>query len=1153
MNSTASSRDGDFSSSGDAGSDYHRPQSPDASSNAPEYTNYLDVKLERIENLPSDWFDLAEAPAYHQHPFRYEVSIATPLGVPIQVREPEEKKPDARRGSAHRSKSNHSTPQLAPSSAAESVVDPAVKWMSFKRGRILQLLPQYKRYVDAAVAQTLPGMDEVNPIRDIPETIDVPGVTPDTMRDTQTSSAAPTSRVSFLSNGEMPPAPVPVIMWIVTDSTDVAAPPPDDANQKKGKRKVQQSNVVQEIIPPSLPEKDDPPPCVFRIPLDAEQEAYLESLLSIGKPLNLTFKRVLKEGLPPEWEDLNAAYFEAIIPVSVYAFAEPGSLKLTSVASLEPCFKRPANPVDTGVKKKPRRAKLGQPATLIEEPDFAAVHPYVANTTTAVVSLGLQRTLARLASDRVRPNVTPAQLIPTREYSGDLILNTPQDVTGEFTEVIESIARKILRDFKDSTSESALKANATLEEKEAWRARFLEFFQSTGQLDTYKAQLTPLVVRVAQDKFLRSDASVETLSELSNELYVYLLDAMHSTLLRVVNKEVNLNDADQVEGRASPGEACMSPIWKFRAIEAEISREYSLASKYHQARIASNEDPDAFPSIWTDAAEFYIRACDSKAEQCYREAIACSPQCLPALLGYGMWLMSYQRLNEAAVFLHGVVDISPQYSLAWGCISLLDDMFLLNVKKGNPHYHTEMAKWQKEQRYALNKALEFCVATFQEVMEGSQLEIDLHPDRSEDVSGEITTTEPATDSKTAEESETPRESVSLAKFSTEGHSQGNEGSTYGHPPNGSQGVSCTKELSEETEAQEDRVFLQVADYAIHLQHPELANLCLAHCRQGRKEVQRLYARLFVQCEQYDDAIEILNVLSSQLRNTYDSLSLEDQMLVDEYLILRAECEVGRGNSEEAIFFYKEALCKNLSSLPHYMLMLENVETFSPENTVELSPNRCEEDAPRNRRLFFSRGYLQLGNLLLSEGKVRDALGVFTLGIQCWNCGLMWLGAGIAYFRMGEYEAAEESLNESNIRNPLNPRTWAYLALLCVRTRRDEVEELVQRVMIQGLSDPALWAEIGRELLSANRPQLGEVCLRKSIVLEEAEHPPSRGKSISALVSSSKYHLSHALTAMQRWEEARAVMREVVMETTNEVLKQKAEEELKGMQSGVIAS
>lgn len=1125
-----------------------------------EYLNYLDIKLECIQDLPPDWYDPADAPGYHQHLFRYEVSIATPLGAPIPEEEPAEKEPNSRVHPPHRSKSSRpssrwlATPPPQPT-AEESVAQATpVSWMSFTHGRLLQPVPQYKRYIDNAVPLAVPGMDEVSRIRDVPETMDVLGVAgqSDSGRDRPGSStilmnnfhgSGNTGSNLLLPDNSTPP----VLLWVTTPSTDVVSMPIEDSVQKgKGKRRLTQNFEVFPL--PPVPEKNDPPPCVFRIPLDVEQEAYLESLLSTGKPLVLQFKRVLKPGIPTEWEDLNARYYEASIPINILAFAEPGSLKLSSVVPLQPQLDRGSNNTDIGGKKKLRRSKLGQPPTLIEEPDHTALHPYLAYRTSAVISLRLQRTLARLASDRVRPNVTPSQLIPQRDKLGNFF--NPPDVTRDFTVALEEIARKILRDYKDLRMDSTLRANATDEEREMWRSRFLEFVQSTGQLDAYKGELMPHAIRIAHDKFLRGvTSSPEIISELSNELYVYLMDCMHATLFRIVEEADDSGSSDPIgatrhqqhekKGKLSEAEkrqaAGAISVWKSRALEAEMSKNYSLASKYYQAWLMSYQVPlPQYDLLWTDAAEFYIRAGDpAKAEQSYREAISCSALSLPALLGYGMWLMSYQRLNEAAVFLHGVVDLSPEYSLAWGCIALLDDLFLLNLKPGTHHYHTELAKWQKEQRYALLKALEFA---------GEEL-----PDEGVEIpSGDGALSAKGADNgiPSLPASSAGGEVMHETKSEKRGGNNDvvNDRSSYASQDD--KETACSVESFSASyfalEESGDHIYLEVANYCIHLHHRELANLCLARCRPGRLQVQRLYAKLFVQCEQYNDALTILESLPSHNSSNYDLLSLEEALLVDELLVLRAECEAGKGNTEEAIQIYREALCKGLTSLPPYIPFLDEIEVASPKSSErELNETRCTETAPRNRRFFFARAYLELGNLLLSEGKVRDALGVFTLGIQCWNCGLMWLGAGIAYFRMGEYEPAEECLNESNIRNPLNPRTWAYLTLLCLRTRRVEVEELVQRVMTQGLTDPALWAEIGQELQTAGLAQLSEVCLRKAIFLEEEDHPPLRGKGVSPLVCLSKYHLAHALASMHRMDEARANMLAVMNSTNNEVLRGKA--------------
>ncbi|CCW71802.1 unnamed protein product [Phytomonas sp. Hart1] len=213
---------------------------------------------------------------------------------------------------------------------------------------------------------------------------------------------------------------------------------------------------------------------------------------------------------------------------------------------------------------------------------------------------------------------------------------------------------------------------------------------------------------------------------------------------------------------------------------------------------------------------------------------------------------------------------------------------------------------------------------------------------------------------------------------------------------------------------------------------------------------------------------------------------------------------------------------------------------------------------------------------------------------------MWLGAGIGYYRSGNPIAAEACLNESNVCNPLNPRTWAFLALLCMRTNPEQVGMLFEQTQRHGLSDAVLWAELGCEMLiTINKPTWSLKCLQRAlsgkaiphrgtIHTDEAEETPSSSpaprdlnqgegitiddsKSTEALGSIRNvsgndtytsgtmqgssvlppsmtniclYYLSHALLRLNRVEEARKALTRVIRDSTNDVLKAKAEVDLK---------
>lgn len=46
--------------------------------------------------------------------------------------------------------------------------------------------------------------------------------------------------------------------------------------------------------------------------------------------------------------------------------------------------------------------------------------------------------------------------------------------------------------------------------------------------------------------------------------------------------------------------------------------------------------------------------------------------------------------------------------------------------------------------------------------------------------------------------------------------------------------------------------------------------------------------------------------------------------------------------------------------------------------------------------------------------------------------LTWHGVGVACYRLGQYEEAEEALCEANILNNQDPEVWAYLAMVCLQ-------------------------------------------------------------------------------------------------------------------------
>lgn len=948
----------------------------------------------------------------------------------------------------------------------------------------------------------------------------------------------------------------PVILWVSTEKTDAAAvaalaaaiaakealAASNAAAKRRNKSTVNNQHVASAAgllaaKSLTLPDNSEAAPCVVRIPLTAEQESYVEGLMDNGLPLTLHFRRTLRPGCPNEWEDLNASYFDADIPVMLTPLSEPGSLHLTAAVPLTPATylanaaaaaggvlsKRVSSMVASDVtdheraKKRTnaRRNKQFIPSTLFEDVERAEPHPYVESGTTAVVSLTLQRTLTRLASDRVRPNVLPSQLIPTRRRSLTSGGALKEDISSRLTRALQSMMSGILREMRAAaTAVPPVAAGANTEQPNslshsssglptaayspAWRSQFLSLLQSTGQLEACKQQLEPLVAELVQDRMNRgARATAEELARAKNELYVQLIDLMHLSLRSSLESSqesgwpVEVGPDEQIMGADAAAATGAPPptdevaideaaeddemdVQLRRAMEAQVSGEVALATKYYQSRIAVNTNDAAFPSLWMDMAMHYLRIDDmTKAEHCYREAIACNPRDITALLDYGIWLMANNRLSEAAVYLHSLADIAPQHRLGWGCVALLADLYGLAVPVDSPTTSAEQAKWIKEQRYALRRA-------------------------------------------------------ALCGGSEDG---GEDGADQA--------------------AVEEEIHLDVAAYILQLHHQDLANVSLARCRPGEERVEMLYGILFKQAGQYEEALKTLDGLEAGMTavksSDYPMLPVAEQQSFDERLLLRAECCVALGRSADAVRCYKDVLCRGTpAAAPPYLPSLLKLPSL--KDSTSAPPHVNQLLAMRTMQvqgLRFITAYLQLGNLLIAEGRYKDALGAFTVAIQLWpRSALMWLGAGVALYRTGDLMAAEECLQESNILNPMNPRNWAYLALLNARLQHVEVEDLVQQVVSLDLADAALWAELGRTLLqSAKYPQLSAFCLRKAVQLCGDDAGASSEVSSPAVLYSAKFHLSHALMDLQHWDEAERLLIDVSSKCPNEVLKAKAEEEL----------
>ncbi|NXX98878.1 CFA70 protein, partial [Centropus bengalensis] len=105
-------------------------------------------------------------------------------------------------------------------------------------------------------------------------------------------------------------------------------------------------------------------------------------------------------------------------------------------------------------------------------------------------------------------------------------------------------------------------------------------------------------------------------------------------------------------------------------------------------------------------------------------------------------------------------------------------------------------------------------------------------------------------------------------------------------------------------------------------------------------------------------------------------------------------------------------------------------------------------------------YLRLGSIYLEEKEYGRAKQTFLLACKDSASCLTWLGVGIACYRLGEMEEAEDALSEANALNNTNAEVWGYLTLVCLHGGRElEAEQCYKYARKLGLSKDALLQEI----------------------------------------------------------------------------------------------
>ena len=150
--------------------------------------------------------------------------------------------------------------------------------------------------------------------------------------------------------------------------------------------------------------------------------------------------------------------------------------------------------------------------------------------------------------------------------------------------------------------------------------------------------------------------------------------------------------------------------------------------------------------------------------------------------------------------------------------------------------------------------------------------------------------------------------------------------------------------------------------------------------------------------------------------------------------------------------------------------------------------------------------LLLGELCLSAGDNARAKEVYLYACRQAPSCTAWLGAGVAFLRLGESAQAEEALGEANVLNNRHPVVWGQLALLCLQKQRfEEAAQALGQAYKLDLAEPELLLSLGVALFDAGKWSDSEAAIRRSMMYNA---------SAAALQA-----LGSALMEQHRYEEA----------------------------------
>ncbi|KFV50279.1 Tetratricopeptide repeat protein 18, partial [Gavia stellata] len=626
---------------------------------------------------------------------------------------------------------------------------------------------------------------------------------------------------------------------------------------------------------------------------------------------------------------------------------------------------------------------------------------YIEAGTFLVMEIKLDKALVpkRLREDltrRVKQMIPPRPPLPPRTAGAKKAV---EDYHNHVTSIAVAILNEYHELFGKRLPDQGAIDHQTLEEQK----RQLNFeLNSSGKYFAFKEQLKYAVVKIVREKYLKTTAfeTQEQLQAFLSELYVYLVDQMHVALNQLLSEEA--------ASPAPPSRMTEEQLWLF-AHEAEVNKDYKLASLYHQQRLAQDQHNIQY---WLDYGAFCLLIEETtKAQECFQQALSLDPHHIQSLLLCGIVAVVLQHYEEAEIFFEDACCLEPSSIVAWTLSGLFYELQNNNIQ-------AEMAFREAK------KLLQAKLAKERSIPQAAERE-----ERKKHISAGCV------------RSPSPGLEECLPA------SHGNLVLKTPDP-----GIASCKEISSQF-WKSGRSFIfslfRISAESCSKLGSLWQTLCCwgFHSREGsrnKKPTLGLTKTRFLaapspgsglsqpSCTIFMKAVEFLMKVNAvqfvHMALAHELLSLQGGPSCAYYLALAQTYLLKEDFSK-----CEECLCEAVRI--DYM----NPNVWAQKGHLcYLKRDFGEAKECYERTISFAEDaadmhfvYLRLGSIYLEEKEYGRAKQTYLLACKNSASCLTWLGAGIACYRLEEMAEAEDALSEANALNNTNAEVWGYLALICL--------------------------------------------------------------------------------------------------------------------------